>query len=278
MRDYGKVHTSFWTSPNIRAMSEDGRALALYLLTCQHGTIAGVFRLPNGYICEDLQWEAERVETTLAELFHNGFATRCEFTKWVYVCKHMDWNPPENPNQIKSAAKVANQIPDGCCWKAAFIGRFGSYLGLVVPTSAPKQEPLPNPSETVSQPITETVTVTTTVAVTETEKKTKAAAQAPFVLPDWIPQDAWSAFMEVRKAKKAKNTDYALELILKTMEQIRAAGGDAIEAMNNSIKSGWSDVYAPKGQQKHIPKAPGKHTGFNEMNYREGIAEDGTIA
>lgn len=25
MRDYGKVHTSFWASANIRSMSEDGR-------------------------------------------------------------------------------------------------------------------------------------------------------------------------------------------------------------------------------------------------------------
>ena len=59
MRDYGKVHTSFWTSDSIRELSEDARMLALYLLTCPHATIAGVFRLPDGYACEDLQWSAE---------------------------------------------------------------------------------------------------------------------------------------------------------------------------------------------------------------------------
>lgn len=145
MRDYGKVHTSFWTSANIRELSEDGRALAIYLLTCPHGTIAGVFRLPDGYASEDLQWSADRVQATLSELLANGFATRCEATKWVWVVKHLEWNPPENPNQKKAASKVAAQVPDSCQWKANFIGKCGVHLGM---------EPTPkaNPSGTLSKP------------------------------------------------------------------------------------------------------------------------------
>ena len=146
MRDYGKVHTSFWTSSNIRELSEDGRALAIYLLTCPHGTIAGVFRLPDGYACEDLQWTAERVKTTLAELFTNGFATRCETTKWVWVTKHFEWNPPENPNQKKAAAKMAAQVPDLCAWRLDFIGKCAVYMGM-------DKAPDANPSATLPQPL-----------------------------------------------------------------------------------------------------------------------------
>ena len=71
MRDYGKVHTSFWTSETIRSMSEDARILAMYLLTCPHNTIAGVFRLPDGYICDDMQWPIERVLKAFAETVEN---------------------------------------------------------------------------------------------------------------------------------------------------------------------------------------------------------------
>ena len=104
-------------------------------------------------------------------------------------------------------------------------------------------------------------------------------ATPPFVLPDWIPADAWKAFMETRKAKKAKDTPYALELIVKTMEGIQAAGQDPILALNNSIKSGWSDVYMPKdsfGKQsgKTTPKV--YHT-ISGMNYSEGVTEDGSF-
>lgn len=146
MRDYGKVHTSFWASPNVRALSEDGRTLAMYLLTCPHGTIAGVFRLPDGYASEDLQWDAKRVREGFAELLKNGFANRCETTKWVWVVKHLEWNPPENPNQRKSAAKVAMQIPDGCAWKADFMRVCGESLGVEL-------APQSNGSETVPKPL-----------------------------------------------------------------------------------------------------------------------------
>lgn len=154
MRDYGKVHTSFWTSSNIHALSDDGRTLALYLLTCPHGTIAGVFRLPDGYACEDLQWDAQRVKTTLTELFQNGFATRCEDTKWVWVIKHFEWNPPENPNQRKSAAKMAAQVPDSCSWKVDFIEKCGIHFNF----EGQKTEPFGNPSATLPEPVTVTVT------------------------------------------------------------------------------------------------------------------------
>ena len=130
MRDYGKVFSRIWESADFRALSEDGRALVLYLLTCQHGTIAGVFRVPDGYACEDLQWSSERVSKGFANLQAKGFATRCEVTKWVWVTKFLEWNPPENPNQRKSAAKVAAGIPRECSWGPAFMGACGDSLGM----------------------------------------------------------------------------------------------------------------------------------------------------
>jgi hypothetical protein len=145
MRDYGKVHTTFWTSSTTRSMSEDARILALYLITSPHSTIAGVFRLPDGYVCEDLQWSVERVAKGFAELLRKGFANRCETTKWAWVCKHLEWNPPENPNQRKSAAKIAQAIPDDCHWKPAFMRDCGPLLDL-------KWEPSDNPSGTVTEP------------------------------------------------------------------------------------------------------------------------------
>jgi hypothetical protein len=130
MRDYGKVHTSFWSSATTRALTDDGRTLAMYLLTSPHSTIAGAFRLPDGYACEDLQWTSERVVKGFVELLANGFANRCETTKWVWICKHLEWNPPENPNQRKSAAKIATSIPDECAWKADFMRLSANSLGI----------------------------------------------------------------------------------------------------------------------------------------------------
>jgi hypothetical protein len=159
MRDYGKVHTSFWTSQTTRLMSEDARSMAMYLLTSPHGTISGAFRLPDGYVCDDLQWSSERVSATLIELLNKGFANRCETTKWVWINKHFEWNKPENPNQFKSASKIALSIPDECCWKSEYMRLNAYFLGI-------EYQPFVNPSETLPQPVTVTVTEAVTEAVT----------------------------------------------------------------------------------------------------------------
>ena len=68
MRDYGKVHTSFWISDGMRRVSDGARLLALYLLTGQHTNMNGCFRLPDGYVSEDLNWTSERVAKGFKEL------------------------------------------------------------------------------------------------------------------------------------------------------------------------------------------------------------------
>lgn len=187
MRDYGKVHTSFWTSSSMRSMSEDSRALALYLLTCPHGTIAGVFRLPDGYVCEDLQWDAERVHKGFAELLAKGFANRCETTKWVWIFKHFEWNAPENPNQKKAAAKVATQVPAECDWKLDFMRVCGEFFGTQGTSKT-------NPSGTVQKPFLNQ----------EQEQEQEQDIGAPSaksprgsaLSADWTLPDDWKAWAE----------------------------------------------------------------------------------
>lgn len=145
MRDYGKVHSKFWSSDTIASLSDDGRLLALYLMTSPHTTIAGVFRLPDGYVCEDMKWTPERVAQAFLELLSKGFANRCETTKWVWIVKHLEWNPPENPNQRKSAMKVAQGVPPETCWQPEFMRVCGPSLGIDLPQKA-------NPPLTVVKP------------------------------------------------------------------------------------------------------------------------------
>lgn len=167
MRDYGKVFSRIWESADFRALSEDGRTLVLYLLTCQHGTIAGAFRVPDGYACEDLQWGQERVLKGFEELLSKGFANRCGTTKWVWIFKFLEWNAPENPNQRKAAAKVAASVPDACAWKPEFMRACGPLLGI---EATQEEKPFSNPSETVLEPVT--------VAVAGIPEKAKASSSS----------------------------------------------------------------------------------------------------
>jgi hypothetical protein len=195
LRDYGKVFSRIWESADFRALSEDGRTLVLYLLTCQHGTIAGVFRVPDGYACEDLQWTPERVAEGFANVSAKGFATRCEATKWVWVAKFLEWNPPENPNQRKAASKVAQSVPDGCSWRLDFIRVCGSSLGIEPSAKA-------NPSRTVPEPLPNQY---------QEQKQKQEEEASPQAAPqpdpkgsrlpaDWILPDEWRAWAQKERA------------------------------------------------------------------------------
>lgn len=111
MRDYGRVYSSFWQSPEIRALDEDARTLAIYLLTTPHGNLIGCFRLPDAYAAEDLQWEIARVSEGFRKLCASAFITRDEGTKWLFITKYLKWNAFENPNVAKAAHKAFDQIP-----------------------------------------------------------------------------------------------------------------------------------------------------------------------
>lgn len=183
MRDYGRVYTRFWSSEDVRALSDDGRLLALYLLTCEHMTLVGILRLPDGYATEDLKWPVERVSKGFAELSRNGFANRCETTKWVWVRKFLTWNAPENPNQWKAARKIVSQIPTTCAWMLEFQQVFAAAAG--DPPSLPPtlSKPLENGSGTLSKPVSGSGAVSEAVSLsapvpreTNTPEVTRAGA------------------------------------------------------------------------------------------------------
>jgi len=112
MRDYGSVHTCFWSNPDIQSLSDQAKLLALYLLTGPHSNMMGCFRLPTGYVAEDLNWSTETVSKRFTELSNQRFLTRDVATGWTLVPGFLAWNPVDNPNQAKSLRKLFEQVPE----------------------------------------------------------------------------------------------------------------------------------------------------------------------
>lgn len=127
MRDYGAIYTQFWTDPAMQSCTPSARLLACYLLTGPHTTMLGAFRLPFGYIYDDLGdgfgTVSEpfgngfgTVSERFTELFRIGFSTYCGSTKWVLIHKFLKWNPPQNPNQVTAVLKLFGHVPESCCF------------------------------------------------------------------------------------------------------------------------------------------------------------------
>lgn len=71
----------------------------------------------------------------------------------------------------------------------------------------------------------------------------KVRAVREFTLPDWIPHIPWEAYVEMRKRKGKAPTPFALELVAKKLYGFQQQGHDPGAVLEQSIRSGWTDVY-----------------------------------
>lgn len=76
-------------------------------------------------------------------------------------------------------------------------------------------------------------------------------------LPDWLPQEAWSAFVEMRKSIRKPLTDYAKKLALNRLEQLRNSGSNPEEVLNQSILNDWQGLFPVKGSHNGTPQSSG---------------------
>jgi hypothetical protein len=106
---YGKVFTSFWT--NLANLDLQTKAIGAYLLSSPHATMIGCYRLPLAYVMDDLRSGSETVSEGFRKLCETGFIVYDAALSWVLIRRFLIWNPIENPNQGKSAAKLVAEVP-----------------------------------------------------------------------------------------------------------------------------------------------------------------------
>lgn len=172
MRDYGKIHTGFWASETILGLDSDSRLLAIYLMTSQHTTMLGAFRLPDAYACEDLGWVPERFQNGLKTLVDAGFVKYDPTTKVVWIIKFTKWNKPDNPNQQKSIAKLAQALPDGVLFKSEVLASAGVFETVPEPlgnSPVPAPVSVPTPEGPKSEVLTLPLSDGSEYAVTDAE-------------------------------------------------------------------------------------------------------------
>jgi uncharacterized phage protein (TIGR02220 family) len=121
MRIYGSIPTSFWMDLKIQSLCDQSKLLMVYLLTSAHTNMLGCYRLPSGYIAEDLKWGSETVSKGFQQLSNRGLITHDKPTEWVLIHDFLKSNPIANPNQGKSIQKLFQQVPATVVFYAAII-------------------------------------------------------------------------------------------------------------------------------------------------------------
>jgi len=117
-----------------------------------------------------------------------------------------------------------------------------------LPELATLNTDLPKQATTKKLPILATelpISATKVTSPLVTQKK-KENIQKKVVIPPWINQETWGAFLEVRKTIKAPVTAHAADLIFKKLARLKEQGHDPNEVLNQSIENSYRGVFPLK--------------------------------
>ena len=108
---YIRVATKFWQDEKVKALSDDSKLLYLYVLTSPHSNMAGYYVLPKPYVAYDLNWLPERLDKAFDKLLHHGLIKYCKQSDVVLIPNFLKYNPMQNQNQAKGAARRVAELP-----------------------------------------------------------------------------------------------------------------------------------------------------------------------
>ena len=111
MAIYAKVERRLWRDEKVRLLSDDGKTCFVYLLTCPHGNLLGMYVLPAHYGAGDLKWTTERFAKAFGEVLAQQLTIYDEATDLTLVRKYLIHNPIENPNQVTAGLKALAELP-----------------------------------------------------------------------------------------------------------------------------------------------------------------------
>ena len=67
-----------------------------------------------------------------------------------------------------------------------------------------------------------------------------------FVVPTWVPKDAWFGFMEMRRKKRVPTTERAKRGLIAKLQTLVASGQDPGEVLDQSTERGWTSLFEVK--------------------------------
>ena len=82
-------------------------------------------------------------------------------------------------------------------------------------------------------------------------------------LPEWLDPQDWKDYLELRKSKKAPNTERALNDSIADLKKLKDLGHSPKDVISQSIKRGWTGLFAikPEFNLQQQPKYPENKKG-----------------
>jgi hypothetical protein len=109
---YQRVFTRIWDDERVRRLSPLAQRAFIYLITNQATNMVGLYLLKEGYVCEDLQCSPAEFSAWFAEVIRERLVSFDEGAKLVLIHAQLKHAPLTNRNQVKSAVKLFESLPN----------------------------------------------------------------------------------------------------------------------------------------------------------------------
>ncbi len=248
------IDTNLFDDPWFMELPLPAKVLWLYSITkCNH---AGIFEL-NEKLCGFQTGIGKSLATVRQQLGNRWVTLECGK---IFIPSFVAFQYPKG---IRENVLVQNSVKK----ELEKYGLWDKELGTV------KQE-FGNslPSVKVEVEVKDKVKVKAKVKVKD------VVIKGTFILPDWIPADAWNNYLEMRKNMKKPMTSAAQNIAANKLIKLvdYPNNGEATQVaekiLNESILNNWQGLF-PLKEEKDGKKNSGsdsKFTGLNTKNYEEG--------
>jgi hypothetical protein len=108
---YYPVSPLLWTDQKVRTWNDATFRLAIYVLTCRHRNLEGLYWLPIRYAAADLGWTAAKVRKALTWLIEDGFVDYDAEAEVILVCNALKYQAPKSDRQVKGAVTALQEVP-----------------------------------------------------------------------------------------------------------------------------------------------------------------------
>ena len=108
---YSRVSSRFWTDEESSGWNDRVKLAALYVMTCSHRTLEGIFKLPHQYACADLHWTTKTWNNARTFLEESGFLKWDSQKNVILIVNALRYQAPENPNQAAAAFRRIRDLP-----------------------------------------------------------------------------------------------------------------------------------------------------------------------
>lgn len=157
------VNPLYWKSAKRKGWDEATKSLGVYLLSCHHRNLEGLYFLPREYMAADHGWTLDELERPFSVLLTDGFVMYDDDAEVILLPNALAYHTPKSENHIKGAMNALQLVPNTPkLWPYFLLAarryapRFFEQLGGDAELDQyPEIETLENPSERVAEGLPE---------------------------------------------------------------------------------------------------------------------------